>query len=65
MKGFTWKDATDCCPTTPEDDFTALYGTSDVRVKGRLVMRKGKILDIKWYQKKLRRLEKGRKGLTI
>jgi len=59
MKGFTWKDVSDI-PATPESDFLGLYGTSDVRVRGKLVMRKGKILDEGWYQKKLRRLEKGR-----
>ncbi len=44
-KGFTWKDAADI-PATPESELTDLYGTSDVWTKGKLVMRKGKVLDV-------------------
>lgn len=58
--GFTWKDAQQLT-TTPEEKFDGLYGTSNVKVKGKLVMRKGKILDEAWYQKKLRRLRKGKR----
>ncbi len=60
-KGFSWKDVKDACPTTPESELAGLYGTSDVRVKGKLVMRKGQVLDEAWYQRKLDKLRKGRR----
>ena len=61
IKGWNWKEIDKCCPATPESDFADLYGTSDVRVMGKLVMRGGKVIDEGWYQKKLRRLKKGRR----
>jgi len=60
-KGFTWQDVSGLSLDI-QDEFAGLYGTSDVRVRGRLVMREGKVLDEKWYQRKLRRLKKGGKG---
>ena len=65
MSGFTWQDISKAGSSTLEEEFNGLYGVSDVRVKGRLVMRKGKILDIKWYQEKLARLKRGRRSLTF
>ncbi len=60
-KGFSWKDVKDAYPITPESELAGLYGTSDVRVKGKLVMRKGQVLDEAWYQRKLDKLRKGRR----
>ena len=62
MGGFTWKDINKASSSTLEEEFNGLYGVSDVRVKGRLVMSKGKILDTKWYQKKLAKLKRGRRA---
>lgn len=63
-KGFTWQDVQQLT-TTPEEEFRDLYGKVDVKHKGKWVMKKGKVLDKTWYQRKLRRLEKGEKGLRI
>ena len=63
-KGFTWKDVQQLT-TTPEEEFEWLYGGADVEHKGKWVMKKGKVIDKKWYQKKLNRLKKNKKGLTI
>ena len=62
MGGFTWQNISKASLTTLEDEFNGLYGVSDVWVNSKLVMSKGKILDIKWYQKKLARLKRGRNG---
>lgn len=61
MKGFTWKDVSELSPTTAEEEFYNLFGNCNIWVKGKLVMKKGKIIDNKWYQKKLRQLRKGRR----
>ena len=56
--GFIWQDVKNLSETL-EEKFDGLYGTSNVKVKGKLVMRKGKVIDEAWYQKKLNRLKKG------
>jgi len=61
MKGFTWKDVSDMSPTPPESELTDLYGTSDVRVRGHLVMKAGTVVDEEWYRGKLERLRRGRR----
>ena len=60
LKGFNWQDVSKGLTLTAEDEFDSLYGNSDVRIKGKLVMRKGNIIDEKWYQKKLAQIKKGR-----
>lgn len=60
-KGFNWQDIQQLT-TTPEEEFIDLYGSVDVKHKGKWVMKKGKVLDEAWYQKKLDRLKKGRSG---
>lgn len=61
LKGFNWQDFKSLSSTL-EDEFDGLYGNSDIKVKGKLVMRKGQILDEEWYKSKLYQLKKGRKG---
>ena len=56
-KGFNWRDFKDLS-LTPEEEFNYLYGGADVEVEGKLVMKEGKIIDKKWYEKKLARIKK-------
>ena len=58
-KGFNWQDVTKGFLTTAEEEFEGLYGNSTVKHKGKLVMKKGKVIDKKWYKKKLARIKKG------
>lgn len=60
IKGWNWKDITECCPTTAEEEFYELFGNCNIRVKGKLVMKKGVIIDKEWYRGKLERLRRGR-----
>ncbi len=59
-KGWGWKDIKSLSPTL-EQEFDDLFGSCNVWAKGKLVMRKGEILDEEWYQKKLCQLGKGRR----
>ena len=59
-KGFDWNDVK-IIALTPEHDFQTIFGGGDIEVKGKLVMKAGKVLDEEWYQGKLRQLKKGRK----
>lgn len=57
-EGVNWIEVSKALSLSPEEKFELLYGGSTVRVKGKLVMKKGKVIDEKWYQKKLNRLKK-------
>lgn len=59
-KGFNWQDVTKGLSLTVEEEFKSLYGGADVKHKGKFVMKKGIILDKKWYKKKLLRIKKFR-----
>jgi len=60
IKGWNWKEINQCCPATPEEEFSDLFGNSNIRVKGKLVIKGGKVVDEEWYRGKLERLRKGR-----
>ena len=53
-----WQEVTKRLSPSPEEQFKDLYGNADVEHKGKLVMEKGKILDEKWYQRKLLYIKK-------
>lgn len=41
-----------------EEDLLSTYSKADVRINGKLVMKNGKVLNLKWWKNKLK--EKGR-----
>jgi len=43
-----------------EEGLLSTYGKADVEVKGKLVMRDGKVLDLRWWKGKLRKRERVR-----
>lgn len=59
--GFSWQDITKGLLLSLEEEFDGLYGNSTIRIKGKLVIKKGKVLDEEWHQKKLLQLRKGRR----
>jgi len=49
---------------TINEEFKGFYRGSDVEVKGKVVMQKGKVVDEEWYQEKLSSIRKGVKGVV-
>lgn len=57
-KGFSWQDVSKKLTATAEEEFDWLYGGADVEANGKLVMKKGKVIDKEWYRKKLAHIKK-------
>ncbi len=58
-KGFTWEDVK-ALTLTPEEEFSDLFGNCNIWAKGKLVMKKGVVIDEEWYRGKLERLRRGK-----
>jgi len=55
--GFSQEDALPV-KVPPEEEFQDIFGGADYVSKGKYVMKEGRILDEKWYQKKLKCIKK-------